>query len=323
MASPNSTFTALVSTTLRNHKKTFADNFSNSNAFLARMMERGNKRVLDGGYEIVCPLKYAENGTYQRFSGYDTLNINPSDVLTAANYPWRNMVTHVSASGDELRKNSGENQLIELAASRVEVAMETMNNKVSEDIYSDGTAANQINGLQALIADAGTGTVGGINSSTYTWWQNRVQSAASPLGGGIAVTPSSTTIEQLMLELYIRLTRGREQPDLAVADYNYFTFYEQSQTSLKRYTDETKANGGFVSIKYKNMDVIYDGDSGIPSDHMYFINTKYMKFCVHKDADMVQLEDKISFNQDSVVMPILLMANLECSNRFRQGVIKA
>lgn len=322
MASPNATFTELVSTTLRNHQKMFADNFSNSNAVLSYMMKRGNKRVLDGGYEIVCPLKYAENGTYQRFSGYDTLNINPSDVLTAANYPWRNMITHVTASGDELRKNSGENQLIELAASRVEVAMDTMNNSVAEDIYSDGTAANQINGLQALVADAGTGTVGGINSSTYTWWQNRVQSAASLLGGG-SVTPSSTTIEQMMLGLYIRLTRGKEQPDLILADYNYYTFYEQSQTSIKRFTDVSSADGGFVSIKYKGADVIYDGDSGIPSNHMYFLNTKYLKFCVHKDADMVQLDDKISFNQDAVVMPILLMANLECSNRYRQGVVKA
>lgn len=322
MASPNAIFTELVSTTLRNHQKTFADNFTNSNAYLQRLMSRGNKRVLDGGYEIVCPLKYAENGTYQRFSGYDTLNVNPSDVLTSAAYPWRNMITHVTASGDELRKNSGSERLVELAASRVEVALDTMNNSVSEDVYSDGTAANQINGMQALISDTGTGTVGGINSGTYTWWQNRVQSAASLLGGG-SVTPSSATIEQMMLGLYIRLMRGKEQPDLILADYNYFTFFEQSQTEIKRFTDSDKANAGFVSLKYKSADVIHDGDSGMPSNHMYFINSKYMKFCVHKDADMVQLEDKISFNQDAVVMPILLMANLECSNRYRQGVLKA
>lgn len=322
MASPNATFTELVSTTLRNHKKMFADNFTNSNAALAYMTKRGNKRVLDGGTSIVCPLKYQENGTYQRFSGYDTLNINPSDVLTSAEYPWRNMIVHVTASGDEIRKNSGENQIIELASSRLEVAMDTMNNNVASDMYSDGTAANQINGFQALVADSGTGTVAGINSSLYGFWQNVVQSAASPLNGGGSITPSATTIEQLMLGLYIRLTRGIEQPDLILADYNYYEFFHQSQTSSKRYTDKDSANAGFVSLKYQKADVIYDGDSGIPSNHMYFLNTKYLKFTVHRDADMVQMDNKTPINQDAVIMPILLMANLECSNRSRQGVLK-
>lgn len=322
MASPNATFTELVSTTFRNHKKMFADNFTNSNAILAYLNKRGNKRVLDGGNSIVCPLKYQENGTFQRFSGYDTLNINPSDVLTSAEYNWRNMVVNVTAAGDEIRKNSGENQIIELASSRLEVAMDTMSNNVASDMYSDGTAPNQINGLQALVPDSGTGTVGGI-SSAYSFWQNVVQSAASPLNGGGAVTPSATTIEQLMLGLYIRLTRGTEQPDLILADYNYYEFFEQSQTSIKRYTDKDSANAGFVSLKYKKADVIYDGDSGIPSNHMYFLNTKYLKWVTHRDADMVQMDDKTPINQDAVIMPILLMANLECSNRSRQGVLKA
>jgi hypothetical protein len=52
----------------------------------------------------------------------------------------------------------------------------------------DGTLANQINGIQALVSNAGTGTVGGINSATFTFWQNKVQSAAAPIQGGGAVT---------------------------------------------------------------------------------------------------------------------------------------
>ena len=40
----------------------------------------------DGGLSIVTPLEYASNSTYQRYSGYDVLNINAVDVLTAAEY---------------------------------------------------------------------------------------------------------------------------------------------------------------------------------------------------------------------------------------------
>ena len=66
MASPNSTFTELVSTTFRKHKKEIADNMSNRNALLKYMNKRGNTRKVDGGLTIVTPLDYAENGTYQR-----------------------------------------------------------------------------------------------------------------------------------------------------------------------------------------------------------------------------------------------------------------
>lgn len=68
MASPNSTFTELVSTTFRKHKRQIADNLTNRNALLKYMMKRGNKRLEDGGLTIVTPLDYSENGTYQRLT---------------------------------------------------------------------------------------------------------------------------------------------------------------------------------------------------------------------------------------------------------------
>lgn len=324
MASPNSTFTEMVTTTLRKHGKTLADNVSEHNALLMRMKRKGNIEMADGGYEIVEPLEYAENGTYQRFSGYDTLNIAASDVLSAAKFDWKNAAIHVTASGEELRKNSGKNAMIKLVKSRIKNAFNTAYNNMSSDVYSDGTATNQINGIQALVADAGTGTVGGINSSTYTFWQNTVQSAASPLQGGGAITPSKSTIQSLMLPLWLAQTRGMDKPDLIVADDTYFTYYEESLTDLKRYTEDGEGQGGFVTLKYKTADVVYDSAaSGMPDAHMYFLNTDYLKLVVHKDANWSQIEDQRPINQDAAVTPLLWMGNLCVSNRALQGVLKA
>ena len=323
MASPNSTFTELVSTTFRKHKKQFADNVSNNNALLARMNRRGRKRVEDGGLSIVAPLDYAENGTYQRYSGYDTLNINASDVLSSAEYNWKQIAVHVTASGYELRVNNGDSRIINLAKSRITNAMRTFKNNFSSDMYSDGTATNQVNGLQALVSDAGTGTVGGINSTTFTFWKSIVQSAASPLQGGGGCTVSSSTMESLMLPLWLEVSRGNDQPDLIVMDNTYYTFFEQSQTSIKRYTSGSSADGGFVSLKYHNADVTFDGGSGIPAAHAYFLNTDYLELVTHRDADMTELDQDKAINQDAVVIPILWMGNLVCSNRSLQGVQKA
>lgn len=324
MPSPNATFTELVSTTFRKHAKEIVDNVSKNNALLAYMKRKGNIETVDGGLSIALPLDYAENSTYQRYSGYDVLNIAASDVISAAEFQWRQIAINVVASGLELRVNSGGPRIINLAKARIKNAMRTFKNNFSVDIYSTGSLPNQINGLQALVSDLGTGTVGGIDSSTWTFWQNKVQSAATPLQGGAAITPGPTTIESLMLPLWLAQVRGDDKPDLIVSSNDYYTFYEQSQTSIKRYTNRTDmADGGFVSLKYHNADVIFDGGSGIPSAHMYFLNTDYLMLKVHEDANMTVISDMRPVNQDASVIPVLWMGNMVVSNRSLQGVLKA
>ena len=322
MPSPNATFTELVSTTFRNHRKEIIDSVSNHNALYRRIIKKEQFVLEDGGLSIVVPLDYAENGTYQRYSGYDKLDISPSDILSSAEFDWKQIAIHVSASGQELRVNSGKNAIIKLVKARVKNAMRTFRNNFSEDMYSDGTAANQISGLQALVSDLGTGTVGGINSTNFTFWKNKVQSAAAPLQGGGAITPSSSTMEDLMLPLWLALTRGDDKPDLIVADSNYFQFYEKGLTSVKRYTQDGEGQGGFISLKYKSADVIYDGGSGIPTNHMYFLNTDYIEVHAHRDANLVQLDEIRPINQDAVVIPMIWMGNMTVSYRAGQGVLK-
>lgn len=321
-------WTELASTTFRKHTTEVADNVSKHNALFRRLTAKGRLRTEDGGLSIAMPLEYAANSTYQRYSGFDPLNINAVDVLTTAEYAWKQVAVNVAASGLELRTNMGESRIVNFTKAKVRNAINSYKNGMSTDIYSDGTASNQINGIQALIADAGTGTVGQINSGTFPFWQNTVQSAAAPLQGGSALTLGPSTIESLMLALWIRLTRGGDMPDMIVFSDDLFTFFEQSQTSLKRYTSdrgnpESQADAGFVSMKYKGADVFFDSSGGIPAVHGYFINTDYLELVTHRDANMTVMDELKSVNQDAVVIPILSQLNLACSNRALQGVLKS
>ena len=153
MPSPNAVFTELVTTTWRKHAKDLKDNLSKNNALLRRLDKKGMKRKEDGGLTIVQGLDYAANQTYQRYSGYDVLNVGASDVLTAAEYQWRQIAINVVASGLDLRINNGGNKIVNLAKARIKNAIRTAKNNFSVDLYSDGTLANQINGLQALVSD--------------------------------------------------------------------------------------------------------------------------------------------------------------------------
>lgn len=315
-------WTELAATTFRKHDAEVADNVSKHNALFRRLTEKGKIRREDGGLSIVAPLEYASNSTYQRYSGFDALNINAVDVLTAAEFMWRQVAVNVAASGLELRTNMGESRIINFTKSKVRNAINSFKNGMSGDIYSDGTAANQINGLQALVSDTGTGTVGQISASTFPFWLNQVQSAAAPLQGGPALTLGPSTIESLLLTMYIKQTRGEDQPDIIVLSDDLYTFFEQSQTSLKRYAKED-VEAGFENMKYKKADVFFDSSGGIPAVHGYSLNTDYMELVVHRDADITVMDELKSVNQDAVVIPVLWMGNLVVSNRFLQAVLHA
>jgi putative N-acetylmannosamine-6-phosphate epimerase len=58
MASPHSTFTEMVTTTLAGYSGEIADNITNHNALLKQINKKGNKRVATGR-SIVQELEYA------------------------------------------------------------------------------------------------------------------------------------------------------------------------------------------------------------------------------------------------------------------------
>lgn len=316
MASPNSTFTEIVTTTLREHPSEIADNVSNHNALYARLKKKGQIRKINGGYEIVRPLDYAENSTFQRYSGFDALNISQSDVLSAAKYDWMQAAVHVVASGRELRMNSGSNQIVDLAKARLKNAIRTASNNMSVDLYSDGALTNQMGGLAAIITADGTGTVGGINSATYTWWANQYRELSG------TNTWSKSTIKGDMNALWLSTVRGTDKPDLIVSTNDFYAAYWESLQDLQRFTEVGKEAGyGFDSLKYMTADVVHDLNSNFTStgEKMYFLNTDYLEMVTHTDANWSQLDDKMSVNQDAVVIPLLWMGNVVCSNRARQG----
>jgi hypothetical protein len=317
MASPNSTFTEMVTTTLRNHPTTVADNVSGNNALYNRLSKRGKIKTLSGGYEIVRPLDYAENATYQRFSGYDTLNIAASDVISAAKYDWVQAAVHITASGRELRMNNGPEQLIDLAEARTRNALRTASNNMSVDLYSSGALTNQMGGLAHIIQTNGQGTVGGINSTTYPFWRNQFRELAG------TNTWSKSTIKGEMNALYLSLVRGSDKPDLIVFSHDLFSAYWESLQDLQRYASASSATAGFQSLKYVDADVIFDSNTNFATtaERGYFLNTNYLEMVVHRDANWNTLDEKMSVNQDAVVIPVLWQGQLVCSNRSLQGIL--
>ncbi len=318
MASPNPSVTELIVTTLRRRQRSTVSQIMQSNALYSRLVARGKVRPVSGGRTIFVPLEYAENSTFKYYSGYELLDITPSEILTGAEFDWKQAAVVISSSGLETDvQNNGPEQLIDILSTRIDNGTRTMKNQLSIGAYSDGTGAGgkQVTGLQALVADdPTTGTVGGIDRSANVWWRNMVESIA--LGDW-----DSAHVVAGMKSLWLKCVVGKETPDLIVADVSAYTLFWDSLTAYQRITKEDSAKMGWQSLAFVSADVIYDGDSGIADNHMYFLNTEFMQWRPSSRRNIVPLEGREPVNQDSSVVPVVWAGNMVVTNSARQGVL--
>jgi hypothetical protein len=323
LAFANSDISDIIATTIQSRSGVIADNVTHNNALLTRLKQRGRIKPFSGGNVILQELSFSSNTNAMYYSGYETLQINPQDVISASQWDIKQAACAVTVSGLEMIQNSGKEQVIDLIDARMEVAESSLENLISTGIYSDGTGSGgkQVTGLQSIVANSpSTGTVGGINRANYSFWQNQVFDFSTSL----SASASASNIQVGFNTLWARCTRGRDTPDLVVVDNNYWGFYLASLQTNQRFAGDSElANLGFTTIKYMNADVVLDGGIGgdAPSNRAYFLNSKFLFFRPHRERNFVALGDeRMSTNQDAVVRLIGWAGNMTASGCQYQGV---
>ena len=321
-----SNFTDLVVTTLRNWGPVLADNVTAHSPVLAKLKENDAIIKEDGGVALEEDIMYAENGTFKWYSGYELLDISASDVLTSAVFDWKQANANIVISGLEMRNNGGsktkKHNLLKAKMLNGEI---TMKNNVAKSVFSDGTGAGgkELTGLQALVSDSpATSTVGGISAAENAFWRNQAYSFASEA----SVSSGKPTAQQMlaaMEEMMLRTTRNSDQPDLIIASADYYSLYKQAVVSIKRLTEGRAKIGDatFRAVEFEGVPVVFD--AFCPAEHMYFLNTRYLKLRAHKDAYFALDEERLPVNQDAKVFPLIFQGNLTVNNRNLQGVITA
>jgi len=322
MSFPNSAISDIIATTIQNRSGVIADNVSNNNALLQRLKRRGNIKTFSGGNVILQELSFAENGNASWYSGYETLPIAAHDVISAAQYDIKQAACPVTISGLEQLQSAGKEQIIDLLESRITVAEATMANLLSAALYSDGTgfAGKEVDGLDSLIpTDPTTGSAGGIDRATWNFWRSKKFKATTDGGG--ATTDSN--IRSYWNRLWAKMVRGADRPDLILVDNEYWNLYVSSLQDIQRLSSNTDADGGFISVKFMDADVVLDGGIGgnMLEKTAYFLNTKYLFFRPHAQRNMVPLSPntRYSVNQDAQVQIMAWAGNMTASGLQFQG----
>jgi hypothetical protein len=312
----------IVATTIQNRSKKLADNVTKNNALLAKLKMRGNVKTVSGGNQIYEELLFAQNGNAGWYSGYDLLPVAAQDVISAAEYDFKQLACPVVMSGLEQLQNSGREAMIDLMEGRIAAAEATMLNISADGVYSDGTGAGgkEVVGLDAMVSTSPTsGVYGGIDRSAWTFWRNRYTAIS-------AVTLVNETAAGLLANMnamWASLVRGSDRPDLIVMDSLMWSKYTGALQAQQRFTDPKLAEFGFPTVKFMDADVVLDGGIGgfATARTAYFLNTKYMKWRPHASRNMVPLSPnrRYAINQDAEVQILAWAGNMTSNGAQFQG----
>lgn len=325
--------TDIIASTIESRSRQNADNVSKNSPLLYKMNARGNVKTFSGGRIITQELTYNDSNTQNAgwYSGYDEIDITPNSPLTYAQFDIKQASAAVSINGLEELQNAGKEQMIDLLEARIEVAEAQLRDTVAAGMFADGTgnSGKEIVGLAAAVSTTPTsGTYGGINRATWTFWRNVAFSSATD--GGAAA--SLANIQTYMNRVAVQTVRGADRPDMIAADNNYYRLYLESLTAIQRISSQgdEMAGAGFTSLKYFgagfNSDVFLCGGIGgsIPTNRMYFLNTKFLFLRPHADRNFRALGgDRQSVNQDAKTRLIGWAGNMTCSGAQFQAVLGA
>lgn len=310
MATANSNWDAVLSTTLSNYVPRLEDNAFTARALTYWLKSKDRIRKISGGAKIIVPIIHETNSTVSSYSGYDTITTTAQTGISSAEYSWKQLAVTVSINGLEEAQNRGEAEIIDLLEGKMMQAEETLSEKMDTMFFSDGTGNSNKDwlGLEHFVATTPTsGTVGGIDRSTGTnaFWRNNVNT-----------TTETLTIGR-MTNMFNTVSVGNDKPDFIITTQTLFEKYESLLQPQLRLQDNKTADGGFQNLLFKSAPVMFD--TNCSSGFMYFLNSRYIKLVAHQDVWFKTTPFVKPNNQDARFAQILCYGNLTMSNCARQG----
>jgi len=302
-----STVDSVLTTTLANYRKQLIDNIFDDFVLLWWLREKGKVRHDDGGTSIVEHILYQKSSAGGWYSGYEQLDTTPQEGLRPAEFLWRQCAYSISISRLEERQNSGKNRMINLLEAKTYQAEQSIKDNIAAALLASSRATKAINTLNELVDSSGT--IGGIDRSTNSWWQSTETASGSFASQGIS--------DMRTLYNTVSSSAGKDHPDLIITTRAIYEYYENTLLPQVRYQSLEMANAGFESLRFKAADITYDqyGISGV----LFMLNSKYITLVIDTETDFITTPFVRPSNQDAKTAQILFMGNVTINNPRRMG----
>jgi hypothetical protein len=277
-------------------------------SYMAELERQGGIKKENFGSTIDAPLDYQRNpGTAIQVSDLAPLSTSKTEVMTSASYSPAEVVAPIVWSNLDEVQNPSEKQKVALVKSLIKNALDSHDDILEQYLFS--TSTNGFLGLGTHMTTAGTGSDGGIDAGTYTFWANQK-----------ATYVDDTDIEAAMTTVWNACAKGsgaKLNPTLCVSDGPTQAIFEGTQQALQRY-DSQDMKAAFKSLMFKTARYVF---SQYGTSSIFFQNPKNLQLVVSKGyfrdlSETIPLPNATGFTK-RVYSAVQFVTN----NRSRGGVV--
>lgn len=292
------------------NRKRSAENQWGEAAFLREFEKQGGVVRKDFGYQLEATLDYRRNAGIQfQTSDLQALNSDKTEVLTAAVYDIAELSAPIIWSRKDEVQNPTENQKVNLVTSLASNGIDSHDDAVEEGCFA--TSTNGFLGFGTHITDAGTGSSGGIDPSTDTFWANQQSTYVD-----------DTDIVAAMTTVWNACAKGSGSmlsPTLLVSNGATQALFEGTQQANQRYVDTEELKAGFKVLGFKTSRYVFSKNGGT---RIFFINPKVLQLWVARGhyRDLGETEP-LSGLQNAYVRKVYSALQMVGMNRSRLGVV--
>ena len=321
MATPNQIAQVTIAA-LADSSSGFIDVAAQSTALLGILKKKGRYKPYSGPL-IEERINYGRPGNGAWYSGYEFLNIDPSEELAKAEWVPKQLNVNAVYSGRDQIDNVGETQIIDLINLKINNAKAEARELVYEGLHGDGTGfgGRQITGLRAMFPDdPSIGIYAGINRANWEWWRpGSYDVSDGDIPGVTTVDPE--TIMRIYRTVIRKHSMGTQGPDLILASEDHYTALEERLDGIQRIQKQGGAvELGFsaiaINVSGRVLEVALEGGIGseMPQGTSYVLDTDSIALRYHKSRDWKVEEQKSTVNQDAVVIPIYWAGEMTMNN---------
>ena len=319
------TYQGLLTSTLFGYldSNRFWDNVADATPTLDWYMSGERMRLQRGGERLTVAIMNELNDTAKSYSNYETLDTTATEGFTRATFDWKQYSVTIVISGNELTSNMGEAALFDLLQAKTTQAETSISNKLSTDLFTDGTgnSSKNLTGLDAMVDTTPTAsTYAGINRANATWWRNQ---AVTSVGA------AATNLLPNLRTQYNNCTQGKggmgSKPDWITTTQTVHESFEALMFPFLQYqgaaTQDNSVNAGLSNLRYKNASVTWDADE--TSGYMHILNGQHTWLVVHPDRRLAMAEGGFQkpVNQDALITQVLFKGNLVTNADKKLGVL--
>ncbi|MGK6313723.1 phage major capsid protein [Neorhizobium sp. DT-125] len=316
---PIEQYQEVLSLALEERSSGYQDLVSNSNSLLAQLRTEDSWKPFSGP-DIRERLLYNKTNSAVWYNGYDFLNPVPAELFNDAVYTPKMVAVAVTLSNEEILKNSGTNQIIDVMEAHIDAAENELEDVVDASLHSDGTGfgGKELGGLKLAVPTVtNAGTYGGISRADFALWRTSTFDAQSSFPA-IGTQVDKESIRPMLNSIMTQRSRGKRGANLLLMSPEHYAAYDAATVAIQRINDETGLGKlGFQTLKYfgagRQATIVQEGGIGsnMPANTTYGLDTTTLRVRYHPERNFNKIgRSMMPINQDAVVQYIGFMGEL-------------